>query len=123
MKLPNTVLKLEASYAYTLKVGFSSILALYQHRQMRSYHDGSLQPWTEHLDSPLGLVMNRGSFSIPPLLLHSIYIAAKVASLNPPERPKGCKSIFLNTLQRLNTRRRVADVYIESLETLDVLRL
>ncbi|CAH0022426.1 unnamed protein product [Clonostachys rhizophaga] len=112
---------------------FSSILALHQHEQMRGYNDGSLQPWSEHLDSPLGLVMDRVMElcdtilkksepelqSIPPLLLHSIYGAARVASLNPLERSKGRGSIFRNTLQRLNTKWKVA----ESLETLDVLCL
>ncbi|CAG9983814.1 unnamed protein product [Clonostachys byssicola] len=117
--------------------GYSSIFALNQHGQMRGYGDGSLQSLSEHLDSSLGLVMDRVTElcemilkrtepelqSIPPLLLHSIYGAAKAALLNPPESSKGLESIFRNTLQRLNTRWKVAGVYIESLETLDVLRL
>ncbi|CAH0045661.1 unnamed protein product [Clonostachys solani] len=117
--------------------GFSSILALHQHGQMRGHGDSSPQHSREQLDSSLGLVMDRvielcemilqksePEFqSIPPFLLHSIYGAARVASSDPPERLKGCESIFRSSLQRLNMRWKVAGVYIESLETLDVLHL
>ncbi|CAG9957050.1 unnamed protein product [Clonostachys rosea f. rosea IK726] len=120
-----------------LCICYSSILALHHHAQIRGCGDGSLQPLREELESPLGLVMDRvielcemilkrtepELQSMPPLLLHCIYAAAEAASLISPERSKGHESIFRDTLQKLNTRWKVAGVYIESLETLDVLHL
>jgi hypothetical protein len=102
--------------------GFSSILALHHHAQIRGCGDGSLQPLREELESPLGLVMDRvielcemilkrtepELQSMPPLLLHCIYAAAEAASLISPERSKGHESIFRDTLQKLNTRWKVA---------------